>query len=101
MSSELHSRLLEAGWTIHTERSIEIDIAGESKTVERYCLMTGTKQDDQIKVRALLGREDSALRELYREAKSIDPDLQQVATLAGSGEWVIDLSQMKSGGQDR
>lgn len=96
MKSETRARLLDAGWTIHCERSIEVDIAGEARSVQRYCTLRANKGDDQILVRARLGREESALSELYQEAKAIDPDLQQIATLAGSGEWVIDLSQAKS-----
>jgi hypothetical protein len=98
MKSETHGRLEDAGWTIHFERSIEVDISGDSKTAHRYCTLRATKGDDQVVVRAKLGREETALLELYQEAKSIDPDLQQTAMLAGSGEWVIDLSQARSGG---
>ena len=98
MKSETHGRLEDAGWTIHFERSIEVDISGEGKTAHRYCTLRATKGDDQVVVRAKLGREETALLELYQEAKSIDPDLQQIAMLAGSGEWVIDLSQARSGG---
>jgi hypothetical protein len=97
MNSEYHSRLLDCGWTIHCERAIEVDIAGDGKTVQRYSTLRATKGDDQIVVRARLGREETALLELYQEAKALDPDLQQVAMLAGSGEWVIDLSQVKAG----
>jgi hypothetical protein len=98
MKSETHGRLQDAGWTIHFERSIEVDMAGEAKTALRFCTLKATKGDDQIVVRAKLGREDAAILELYQEAKSIDPDLQQIAMLAGSGEWVIDLSQARAGG---
>jgi hypothetical protein len=97
MESETHGRLQDAGWTIHCERSIEVDLAGEARSVQRYCTWRATKGDDQIVVRARLGREDTALLELYQEAKSIDPDLQQIAMLAGSGAWVIDLGQAKYG----
>lgn len=99
MKSESYGRLEDAGWTIHFERSIEVDISGESKAAQRYCTLRATKGDDQIVVRARLGREDAAVMELYQEAKAIDPDLQQIAMLAGSGEWVIDLSQARSGGE--
>jgi hypothetical protein len=97
MESETRARLVDAGWTIHCERSIEVDIAGEARSVQRICTLRATKGDDQILVRARLGREDSALAELYQEAKAIDSDLQQIAMLAGSGEWVIDLSQAQAG----
>jgi hypothetical protein len=99
MKSETQGRLEDAGWTIHLERSIEVDLAGEGKTAQRYCTLRATKGDDRIAVRAKLGREESALLELYQEAKAIDPDLQQIAMLAGSGAWVIDLSQARAGGQ--
>jgi hypothetical protein len=98
MKSETHGRLLDAGWTIHFERSIEVDLASDAKAVQRYCTLRATKGDDQIVVRARLGREDTALLEAYQEAKAIDPDLQQIAMLAGSGEWVIDLGQLRAGG---
>lgn len=98
MNSEYNARLLDAGWTIHCERSIEVDIAGDARSVQRYSSLRATKGDDQIVVRARLGSEDTAILELYQEAKALDPDLQQIASLAGSGAWVIDLNQAKSGG---
>jgi hypothetical protein len=97
MSHEIKNRLIEAGWAVRCERSIDVDIAREAKSVDRISCLRATKGDDQIVVRAQLGHEESAMRELYREAKAIDSDLQHVAMLAGSGEWVIDLSQVKSG----
>ena len=93
MSTETRGRLLDAGWTIQCERRIEVNLLGESKSVERVATWRAVKGTDEIVVQAGLGQDAAAFLELYKAAKSIDPDLQQIAMDAGSGAWVIDLSE--------
>jgi len=91
MSSTRH-RLIEAGWSLTCERFIDIDPGSDNKG-QRYCTWRAKKGIEELVVRSKLGEESVALRYIYDMAKTIDPDLQQIAMDAGSGGWVFDLTQ--------
>lgn len=96
MSTEFRSRLADAGWILTCERYIEIDLRGESKQDQRRCTWRAVKGADEVVVIGKFGHEHAALAELYAQAKSIDPDLQQIALQAGSGAWIIDLTSVET-----
>src|SRR5262245_61273254 len=96
MASETRSRMEDAGWTLACERYIEIDSRGDVRHEQRFCTWRATKGTDEVVVKAKLGHDQHALLDLYKAAKAIDPDLQQVATDAGSGAWIIDLSEVEA-----
>lgn len=85
-------RLIEAGWSLTCERFIDIDPNSDGKG-QRYCTWRAKKGIEELVVRSKLGEENVALRYLYDMAKTIDPDVQQIAMEAGSGGWVFDLTQ--------
>jgi len=94
----LQTRLNDAGWTLHCQRYIDL-VAGEDDGPQaRTCTWKAVKGEQELVVRSQLGKEGDALRYLYDVAKTIDPDLQQIAMESGSGGWVFDLSKedMKS-----
>ena len=93
--SSLRSRLVESGWSLSCERFIDIG-AGDDGKGQRHCTWRATKGIEQLVVRSKLGEEQVALRYLYDMAKTIDPDLQQIAMESGSGGWVFDLDQAES-----
>ena len=93
--SSLRDRLGESGWSLTCERFIDID-AGDDGKGQRHCTWRATKGIEQLVVRSTLGEEQVALRYLYDMAKTIDPDLQQIAMESGSGGWVFDLDQAES-----
>ncbi|MCA9184776.1 MAG: hypothetical protein R3E01_25165 [Pirellulaceae bacterium] len=94
MSTERQARMVDAGWTITCERHIQIDMTTDHKSDKRTCTWRAVKGVNEVVIRGKLGEEQAALIELYAAAKSIDPDLRQLATDAGSGAWVFDLSQV-------
>ncbi len=94
MSTEFRSRLADAGWMLTCERHIEIDLRGETRQDHRHCTWRAVKGADEVVVIGRFGHEHAALAELYNQAKSIDPDLQQIAMQAGSGAWIIDLTNV-------
>jgi hypothetical protein len=55
----------------------------------------------ELVVKAKLGQDANALRYLYDVAKTIDPDLQQLAMESGSGGWVFDLSQGETESEEK
>ena len=93
--SSLRDRLEESGWSLTCERFIDI-VAGDDGKGQRHCTWRATKGIEQLVVRSKLGEEQVALRYLYDMAKTIDPDLQQIAMESGSGGWVFDLDQAES-----
>ena len=93
--SSLRDRLEESGWSLTCERLIDIGTDDDGKG-RRSCTWRATKGIEQLVVRSKLGEEQVALRYLYDMAKTIDPDLQQIAMESGSGGWVFDLDQAES-----
>lgn len=89
----MRRRLIEAGWVLTCERFVDLAAGGDE---QRRSTWRATKGIDELVVRCKLGDEEAALRYLYDTAKSMDPDLQQLAMEAGSGGWVFDLSQTDS-----
>ena len=83
MAYDTRTRLADAGWTLACERHIEIDTRGDARQEQRYCTWRATKATHEIVVQAKWGYDQPALLELYKAAKGIDPDLQQLATEAG------------------
>lgn len=94
--STLQTRLSEAGWTLSCQRFIDLDSDPGGTPGARTCTWKAVKGDQELVVKAKLGEESTALRYLYDMAKTVDPDLQQIAMEAGSGGWVFDLSQVES-----
>lgn len=96
MASDIRTRLIDAGWTVACDRRIEIDTRGDSPQEVRYCIWRGKKGTLDVSVKAKWGYDQPALQDLYKAAKSIDPDLQQLARQAGSGAWVIDPQALEA-----
>jgi hypothetical protein len=94
MPAETHTRLVDVGWTLTCEKHIEIDTRGAARHEHRYCLWRATKGVHEIVIRAKWD-DTHALAELYKTAKTIDPDLQQRAIEAGSGAWIIDRQELE------
>ena len=91
--SKLQTRLNAAGWTLSCQRFIDLD-SGETGTPgARTCTWRAVKGEQELIVKARLGEDNEALRYLYDVAKTIDPDLHQIAMESGSGGWVFDLSR--------
>ena len=93
--STTRSRLIDAGWSLVCERYVDLG-SGDGAQLQRHCTWRAAKGVDEFVVRSQIGDEEVALRYLYDMAKTIDPDLQQLAMEAGSGGWVFDLSQTES-----
>lgn len=91
--SKLQTRLKDAGWTLSCQRFIDLDASQADSPGCRTCTWRAVKGEQELIVRARLGDDIEALRYLYDVAKTIDPDLQQIAMESGSGGWVFDLSQ--------
>ena len=91
--STLQARLKDAGWTLHCQRFIDLNSDETGAPGVRTCTWRAVKGELELVVKAKLGQDIEALRYLYDVAKTIDPDLQQVAMESGSGGWVFDLSQ--------
>ena len=94
--STLQTRLNEAGWTVNCQRFIDLDSENTGEPGPRTCTWRAVKGNQELVVKAKLGEEQTALRYLYDVAKSVDPDLQQIAMESGSGGWVFDLSQVEA-----
>jgi len=94
MPAEMHTRLVDAGWTLECEKHIEIDVRSGPRLEQRYCVWRATKGIHQIVVRAKWD-DAHALSDLYKAAKGVDPDLQQRAIEAGSGAWIIDPKELE------
>jgi hypothetical protein len=91
--STLQTRLKYAGWTLHCQRFIDLTSDQAGTPGARTCTWRAVKGEQELVVKAKLGQDTDALRYLYDVAKTIDPDLQQIAMDSGSGGWVFDLSQ--------
>jgi hypothetical protein len=91
--SKLQARLKEAGWTLNCQRFIDLYSDQTGTLGARTCTWRAVKGELELIVKAKLGQDAEALRYLYDVAKTIDPDLQQIAMESGSGGWVFDLSQ--------
>jgi hypothetical protein len=91
--SMLQARLKDAGWSLHCQRFIDLNPDPTGAPGARTCTWRAVKGDLELVVKAKLGQDNEALRYLYDVAKTIDPDLQQIAMESGSGGWVFDLSQ--------
>lgn len=98
--STLQTRLKYAGWTLHCERFIDLNADPAGAPGSRTCTWRAVKGEMELVVRAKLGQDSEALRYLYDVAKTIDPDLQQIAMESGSGGWVFDLSQVETKPED-
>ena len=94
MAYDPRARMADAGWSLICERHIEIDTRGDSREEQRYCTWRATKGTHTIVVQCKWGYDQPTLLDLYRAAKAIDPDLQQAATEAGSGAWIIDPQEL-------
>lgn len=95
--SLLVTRLTEAGWTVKCQRFVDIETSADvDGSVERTCTWRAIKGIDELVVKARLNDQQTALRYLYDLAKSVDPDLQQIAMESGSGGWVFDLTDAES-----
>jgi hypothetical protein len=92
----LQARLKDAGWTLYCQRFIDLNPDPAGTPGARTCTWRAVKGDLELVVKAKLGQDAEALRYLYDLAKTIDPDLQQIAMDSGSGGWVFDLSQAET-----
>ena len=90
--STLQARLKDAGWTLNCQRFIDLIPDQTGGPGARTCTWRAVKGEMELVVKAKLGQDNEALRYLYDVAKTIDPDLQQIAMDSGSGGWVFDLS---------
>ena len=91
--STLQARFKDAGWALHCQRFIDLNSDQTGTPGARTCTWRAVKGDLELVVKAKLGQDTEALRYLYDVAKTVDPDLQQIAMESGSGGWVFDLSQ--------
>jgi hypothetical protein len=99
--SQLQTRLKHAGWTLNCQRFIDLGSDQAGTPGPRTCTWRAVKGEMELVVKAKLGQDANALRYLYDVAKTIDPDLQQLAMESGSGGWVFDLSQGETESEEK